>query len=323
MSIFAVVSSMSKPMAIPTTRTKEKARIYIDTDKCTGCGTCVEVCKDFGLTLANGKAKVSETPWVGCIACGHCMAVCPCEAIAINGRTLSPSDMFDLPPVEKIANYEQLLALFKRRRSIREFTERNVEPEIVEKILQAAATSPMGIPPSDVNVLVFDTKEKNRKFSEDFCEYLKGMKWLVSNWFLLLMRPFWGKINDELFRKFMRPVFDIYIGKMEKGVNLLNYDAPLAIYFYGSPYADPADPIIAAITAMYAAESLGLGTCMIGSIHPLIQYGGKAKKFRAKYGIKHKSQEGVFVIFGYPSVKYGKGLKRTFASVTTVKTSNS
>ena len=306
-------------MAIPTTRAKEHAKITIDIEKCCGCGKCVEVCKDFGLALTNGKVKVSETPLFGCIACGHCMAICPINAITIYGRTLSPDDMFDFPPTETAANYQQLLALLQRRRSIREFTAKKVEPEIVEKILDAAKTSPMGYPPSDVNLLVFDTKGKSRKFAEDFCAYLKDMKWFVSKWFLTLMRPFWGKTNDELFRKFVRPAFDFYIGEMKKGVNMLTYDAPLAIYFYGSPYADPADPIIAATTAMYAAESLGLGTCMLGSIHPLIQYGNKAKKFRAKYGIKFKSQEGIFVVFGYPAVKYRKGLKRSFASVTAVK----
>jgi nitroreductase len=105
---------------------------------------------------------------------------------------------------------------------------------------------------------------------------------------------------------------------MEKGNNMLTYDAPLTIYFYGSPYTDPADPIVAATTAMYAAESLGLGTCMLGAIHPLIQYGRQAKKFRRKYGIKYPSREGLFVIFGYPAVSYKKGLKRTFASVSIV-----
>lgn len=301
-------------MAVPTSRTKEKAEIRIDATKCSGCGTCVDVCKDYGLTLEGGKAKVSETPIMGCIACGHCMAVCPCEAISIHGRTLSPDDLFDLPSIEQIANYRQLLALFQRRRSIREFTDKNVEPESVEKIIEAATTSPMGLPPSDVHLLVFDTKEKNRKFAEDFCVYLKGMKWFVSKWFLTLMRPFWGKSNDEMFRNFVRPAFNIYIGEMDKGVNMLNYDAPLAIYFYGSPYTDPADPIVAATTAMYAAESLGLGTCMLGAIHPFIQYGGRAKRFRRQYSIKYPSREGVFVIFGYPAVKYRKGLKRTFAS---------
>ena len=305
-------------MAIPTTRTKESAEIRIDTTRCTGCGKCVSVCNDYSLLIENKKVKVNNNPIFGCVACGHCMAICPNEAITIYGRTISPEDMFELPAIENTANYSQLLALLQRRRSIREFSDKKVEPEITEKILEAAKTSPMGCPPSDINVLIFDNKEKNRQFAEDFCIYLKGMKWLVSNWFMMLMRPFWGKTTDELFRKFLRPAFDIYIGEIGKGVNILTYDAPLAIYFYGSPFVDPADPVIAATTAMHAAESLGLGTCMIGAIHPLIQYGGKAKKFRRKYGIKYKSREGLFVIFGYPSVTYRKGLKRTFASITTV-----
>jgi len=302
-------------MAIPTSRAKESAEIRIDTSKCNGCGKCVEVCKAFTLKLADGKATPDETTSLGCFACGHCMAVCPEEAITIHGRTLSPDDMFELPTVENAADYNQLLALLQRRRSIREFTDREVEPEIIEKILEAAQTSPTGIPPSDINVLIFDSREKNRKFAKDFCEFVKSKRWIASNWFLTLMRPFFGKDTVELFRNFVKPAFDIYIGEMEKNVNMLTYDAPLAIYFYGSPFVDPADPIVAATTAMYAAEALGLGTCMIGAIHPLLQYGGAAKKLRNKYGIKYKSQEGIFVLFGYPSVKYRKGLKRTFASI--------
>lgn len=103
---------------------------------------------------------------------------------------------------------------------------------------------------------------------------------------------------------------------MRVGINLVNYDAPLAMYFYGSPYTDPADPIVAATTAMYAAESLGLGTCMLGGVHPLLQNGKKAQRFREKHGIKYASREGLIVIFGYPAVNYRKGIKRTFASTT-------
>ena len=102
---------------------------------------------------------------------------------------------------------------------------------------------------------------------------------------------------------------------MKEGENVVTYDAPLAIYFYGSPYCDPADPIVAATYAMIAGESLGLGTCMLGAIHPLIQSGKPAGRFREKYGIRFKSREGIFVIFGYSSVKYSKGITRTFASV--------
>jgi len=303
-------------MAIPTTRTKENAEIRIELTKCSGCGSCVSVCKAFNLVIIDKKVALSSTNQFGCIGCGHCMAICTTGTIKIIGREISPEDLFELPPKEIMASYEQLLGIFQGRRSIREFKDREIKPEIVEKILNASVTAPMGIPPSDVNILVLNGVEKTRAFAKDFSKYLKGMKYLTSDLFLAVMRPIWGKENDETFRGFMKPLFDIYINKMENGENYINYDAPLAMYFYGSPYSDPADPIVAATYSMIAAETLGLGTVMLGAVHPFIQNGRKAEKFRRDHKIKYKSKEGLFVAFGYPAVKYTKGIKRTFASVT-------
>ncbi len=303
-------------MAIPTSRTKDKGEISINKELCTGCGKCVDVCKDFSLTIIDQKAAISNHAVFGCIGCGHCMAICPTGAIQVTGRTISPVDLFTLPPLTETCRFEPLINLLNRRRSVREFLDKPVEQDIIDKILRAAVTSPMGLPPSDVNVLILDSKEKNRKFAYDYCEYLKKMRWFAAPWFQTIMRPFWGKANAEMLRDFIKPLFDTYIGNMDKGVNVVSYDAPLAMYFYGSPYTDPADPVIAATTAMYAAEALGLGTCMLGGIHPLIQNGREAKKFRKEHGIRYKSREGLFVIFGYPAVEYTKGIRRTFASTT-------
>lgn len=302
-------------MSIPTSRTNEAAEIRIFPERCNGCGLCVEICSDFDLIMENGKVKVSENGLFGCIGCGHCMAICPTDAIEIWGRDLTPEYLVDLPHKSQAANYEQILALLHRRRSIRDYKDKSVEPEIIEQILQAARTAPMGIPPSDVNVLIFDSKEKSFAFVKDFCDYLKGMKWFFSKWFMNLMRPFWGKETAELFKSFLIPLYEIYTGSMDKGINYVTYNAPLMMYFYGSPYTDPADSIIAATYAMTAAESLGLGTCMLGGIHPFIQKGKSAEKFRKKWGIKFKSQEGLFVIFGYPKYKFHKGITRTFANI--------
>ena len=74
-----------------------------------------------------------------------------------------------------------------------------------------------------------------------------------------------------------------------------------------------ADPIIAATYAMIAAETIGLGTCMLGAVHPFIQNGRKAKKFRENHNIKCKSKEGLFVAFGYHKSNYLKRIDRTFA----------
>jgi ferredoxin len=302
-------------MAIPTSRTKETGMIIIDTELCTGCGKCVHVCKDFSLEIVNKKVVQTESPVFGCIACGHCMMVCPAGAIKIEGRTISAADLFELPDENTVPSYESVYSLLQRRRSIREFRDKPVEQEKIKMILDAAQTAPMGLPPSDVHVLVLENKEQVRNFAADFCNFLEGMRWFVSGWFMTIMRPFWGKANDEMFRNFVRPVFDIYTSGMKKGENYVNYDAPLAMYFYGSPYTDPADPIVAATYAMIAGESLGLGTCMLGAVHPMIQNGKKARLLREKYGIKFTSREGLFVIFGYPDVNYRNGILRSFAEI--------
>jgi ferredoxin len=303
-------------MAIPTSRTEESPDIRIDAALCNGCGLCVTVCSDASLVLEQRLAKRSDHSVYDCIGCGHCMAICPSGAIEVIGRELSLRDVFDLPQQEGVSDYRQLLGLLRQRRSIRKFRDKKIEPELVEKILNASRTAPMGLPPSDVHVLVFDSREKTRAFAADFSSYLAGMRYMTNRFFLAMMRPVWGRETDKLFRGFLVPLFRVYTTDgMEKGINVITYDAPLMIYFYGTPYSDPADPLIAATYAMIAAESLGLGSCMLGAIHPFIQNGKKAEKFRKAHQIRQKSKEGLFVIFGYPEVHYRKGIRRTFAAV--------
>lgn len=303
-------------MAIPTSRTKESPELRINNELCNGCGLCVSVCGDFNLIIENKKVQRSNTSVFDCIGCGHCMAICPVGAIEIFGRELSPEDLHELPKKESTTTYEQLLATLQHRRSIRKFEDKNIEPEITEKILTAAKTAPMGLPPSDVNVLIFNGKDKTRAFAEDFSVYLKSLKFMTNTVFLALMRPIWGKETDEIFKGFLKPLFRAYTTDgMDKGINTINYDAPLMMYFYGTPYCDPADPVIVATYAMIAAESLGLGTCMLGAVHPFIQNGRKAKIFRNNHKIKYKSKEGLFVAFGYHKSLYKKGIHRTFASI--------
>ncbi|MDD3877693.1 MAG: nitroreductase family protein [Bacteroidales bacterium] len=302
-------------MSIPTSRTNEKGVIKINTLKCTGCGLCVTVCKDFGIVIKDGKAIVHGNSLFGCIGCGHCMAICPEGAIEISGRTISPDDLIELPSEESIADYNSIVSLMKTRRSIREFSDKEVSDEYIDKIIKAAQTAPMGLPPSDVHLLVLNRRHKVNAFAKDFCEHLSSMKWFVSGIVLNLMRPFVKRSDYLMFRDFIKPLIEIYTSEMNKGINFVTYDAPLVIYFYGSPYCDPADPLIAATYAMLAAESLGLGTCMLGAIHPFIQNGKSAQRFRDKYKIKYKSREGIVLIIGYSRIKYRKGIDRTFADV--------
>ena len=52
--------------------------IYIDTNRCTGCGQCMEVCPTEAIRIVAGKATVSPDD---CEECEACMDVCPEGAI--------------------------------------------------------------------------------------------------------------------------------------------------------------------------------------------------------------------------------------------------
>ena len=54
--------------------------IKINTERCNGCGECVEVCPTGAVYLVEGKATVEQTL---CRDCEACIAACPTEAISL------------------------------------------------------------------------------------------------------------------------------------------------------------------------------------------------------------------------------------------------
>ena len=299
-------------MSIPTSRASGTAEIVIDFERCTSCGICVEVCKGGPLYLEEDRLRVDQARGFGCIACGACVAACPSGAILISGRDLFPEDVLPLPEVAERAGYESLRALLVARRSTRNFRSQQVAPGLVDQILESAATAPMGLPPSDVGVLVFRTPGAVAELCDDLLEAATPWKRLFSPTLLTLLRPFIGKVNADMFAKFVGPALNMFIEKKQQGIDWLFYGAPLVMYFYGTEYCDPADPIVAASLAMVAGESLGLGTCLLGFPGYIFQY---SKTVRRKYHLPEKIQPGLAVIFGVTKYPPRHALKRRFRDV--------
>jgi nitroreductase len=202
--------------------------------------------------------------------------------------------------------------LMLARRSVRKYLEREVEAEKIAKILDAASTAPMGLPPSDVSVLVLGNREKVRQFSFDFIDYVAAKRWVFSAPMRFLLRPFIGKEGMAMLADFVAPFADYIIEGKKRGEDYVLYGAPLAMLFQASPYSDPADPHIAATYAMLAGEALGLGTCMIGGVPPILKY---ASVLKTRYHVRPDMRGGLMVLFGYPAVRYVRGIRRTFAHV--------
>jgi ferredoxin len=284
----------------------------IDAESCNLCGLCVKVCGT-GLKIKEGTVVFDEDSFAGCIGCGQCMAVCPTGSITVTGRRMSPDMRLSMPPLATAATPDQLESLLLRRRSVRSYEKREVEKEVVDRIIRMASTAPMGIPPSDVSVIAFIGREEVGKFREDVLDFFKKMSRRYFNRVTLkLMRPFVKKVEYEMLRDFIRPVVEEYEKARGAGGDVLFYDAPLVLVFHASPYADPTDASIAATYAMLAAESLGLGTCLNGMV-PVLGY---SKKLKAKYGIPKENTVSLGMMVGYPAVKYQRALRRDFASVT-------
>ncbi|MHA1822796.1 MAG: DUF362 domain-containing protein, partial [Promethearchaeota archaeon] len=49
------------------------------TDKCIGCGTCLDVCFVNAISLENNRAEISKE----CRGCGRCVEICPQGAIEL------------------------------------------------------------------------------------------------------------------------------------------------------------------------------------------------------------------------------------------------
>jgi len=299
-------------LTIITSHPEPVARPSIDAGKCSSCGICATACASGTLSFADGKLSINDDTAFGCIACGHCMMACTENAIYVHGRGISHLDLVELRPLEARAGAEQLGGLMLARRSMRRFADRDVPREVLDRVLQMASSAPMGIPPSEVRVLVLCGHDKVRTFAAEMDQCFRGARAFFTPFMVWLMGLASKPAIRDFMKSFLVPLIDSLVKGREQGGDPLLYDAPSALLFYGAPFCDQQDMAIAATYAMLAAESLGLGTCMIGSVSPFLQ---RNKKLLSKYGIAADSRLGLVLLIGYPALRYRRGVRRRFERV--------
>lgn len=102
--------------------------ILIDKERCVGCGLCAADCITVNLQLVNGKAEVKG----GCLECGHCVAICPQNAVSI-----PEFDMADVSACRMELDADVLLQAIKGRRSIRNYQAKKVEKDKLHLLAEA------------------------------------------------------------------------------------------------------------------------------------------------------------------------------------------
>lgn len=90
-----MLKKQAEGMAYPAKAIHERARqleqrgstrvmvAKVDSEKCTGCGICANMCPVEAVSLENGLAKIDEQR---CTGCGICVQNCPQGALSLGGR---------------------------------------------------------------------------------------------------------------------------------------------------------------------------------------------------------------------------------------------
>lgn len=300
-------------MGIPTSHGDAPGLPVIDAGTCSRCGLCVEACPVGVLSVGSERIEVDAAAGFGCIACAHCAMACPSESIAITGRDLQADDLEPLPETAQ-PSLEQLEALFRTRRSRRTFKPDPVSGELLERIIAAASRAPMGIPPWEVGVVAFRSRERVRELAQDTAKAYGGLLPLIDHAPIrFLMRLFMKKDAFRRMHGFILPLGREITAARARGEDKVLYDAPAALLFSHSPHTDAADAVIACTYAMLAAEALGLGSCMIGCLPPVLE---RRKDLMAKHGVPAGQIPALVLILGHPATTFQRGVRRRFLTVT-------
>lgn len=295
---------------------KEKSvEVVIDKNKCAKCGICIGICHDYLKKGDDGfPFGINEGSPFGCIQCGNCMMMCPNDAIEIKGEDISKEHLRELNP--NLPNFEAINSLFLKRRSCRKYDEQEVSKEVIDKVLQAAATAAVSIPPSEVKVLVIQGREKVQELADDLIKAMRDFTKMMNPLMLGAIGLMAGKVQYKFLKDFVLPLSRETIQKREEGIDILFYNAPAIVLFYGTELTDKEDWILAANQATIAAESLGLGTCIIGMLGEIFKTN---QKLRKKYGLSKNDKAGLGFVLGYPAIKFRKGFQRNFKEVRIMK----
>ena len=222
------------------------ALLNVDLEKCKRDGICIEVCPACIIEFKEAGAFPSliDGGEVFCINCGHCVAVCPHNAMSHEAMRSA-----DCPPVRKelILTSDQMEQFLRNRRSIRVYKDKQVEKSLLTRLIEIARYAPSGHNLQPVNWQVIYKKETIRQ--------LTGR---VINWMQHLINEGSPLATDMH--------LDRVVDAWEDGRDRICRDAPHLIIAH-APKEDRTAPAACTIALAYlelAAAPLGLGACWAG-----------------------------------------------------------
>ncbi len=246
--------------------------IEIKRDACARDGVCAAECP-MGLFTDDeqGLAVLVDGAEDHCIECGHCLTICPTGAIVLNG--VSQSDCDPVNP-SMWPDGEGVLQYLKSRRSIRSYKRKEVDQELLEKLVDVTRWAPTARNGQPVEWTLAQGRSKVQELGR-----------YVSAW-----------LRESGVYPHLADAFDA-------GKDYLLRNAPaLAMVHARTDSLKPAEDCLTALTTMeIACRAVGLGACWAGYFHAAaVNYEPLREKLNLPDG--HEIFGGLML--GYPRFTY-------------------
>ena len=254
---------------------KQEHIVSINPARCIGCGLCVSDCPTRIIRMTDNIAVITTQD---CIKCGHCQAICPQGAVSLSGFAEAPEQITPAMHVDA----DSLMGQLKSRRSVRQFSAREIPPECIRQIIEAGRYTPTGTNKQGVSYAVLQ----------------QGIPEVEAQ-------------AIQLFRKLKRVVDIVYSGLREIEIDdhFLFKNAKAVIVIKG---ADAVDAALAASSMELMAQSLGLGVFYSGFFTMVTRFSAKLRK---RLGLRRGEKAVTTLVLGFPAVRYLRTVQREPAEI--------
>lgn len=266
---------------------------HVDETRCIRCGHCAADCPVRIISQAEGVPVIPDEKESSCLRCQHCLAVCPTGALSILGvdpdRSRSLRNAFPDP--------DRLETLIKGRRSFRQYKDENLDPEVLQRILEVALHAPTGHNSRLVRFTVVDDREAMARLREATMEGLAkvaGEGRIPAGWeFMYDFVNLWETHRVDA----------VYRG----APHLVVASTPLGTL------SGPSDCMIALSYLELFAQSLGVGTVWDGIA--TFTFAHLVPELRKLLSIPEDHNIGYAMAFGPPAVQYARTVEHASPDV--------
>ena len=268
--------------------------IEVNQQTCNKDGICSAVCpaKLIGFTKGEYPTPIAQVDEL-CIRCGHCVAACPSSSLL---HAEMPLEQCSPVREELLLSAEQSEHFLRNRRSIRNYRDKAVSQETLQKLIEVARYAPSGHNTQTVQWMVLSDREELNKLVAIVGEWMR--------WMLAKMPEFALSIH-----------LDLSLKKLEAGDDIVLRGAPVLIVAH-APKEDMMAQTSCTIALTYlelAATGMELGGCWAGYFNAACNSFPPMKEALG-LPVGHECFGAMMV--GYPKFRYQRMPERKTPSIT-------